>query len=689
MSIVSFVGFVGFPFRHRVILLAILVWLFGFVLGPTLLPLLAYEASSPSEACEKTLSPYFMITSGYEAESEAMELFPLEETKVDAVISGVIADVTVRQTYRNTGKSPIGAVYVFPASTRAAVHALRMTIGARTIEAVVKERTEARKTFEDARKAGKSASLLEQQRPNVFQMNVANILPGDRIEVELQYAEMLVPEHGTYTFVYPTVVGPRYSNRLAAAAPAMHRWVSSPFLGKGAPPVSRLRIAVALESGLPLKDVGSPSHVAEITYSGPSRASVGLSPQETNPGNRDFILHYRLQDDRIETGLLLDERGDERFFLLMVQPPERVKPSEVPPREYVFVVDVSGSMDGFPLSVSKRLIRGLLSGLRPQDTFNVILFAGGSELMAPASVPATSESVATAIRVIDSHGAGGGTELLRALDVALALPASDQARSIVVITDGYVDVESEAFDRIRKNAGRASVFAFGIGESVNRFLIEGLAHAGQGEPFIVTRSEEADAVVPIFQRYVEAPLLTDVTIDWGELGAYDVEPAQIPILTSERPLIVCGKWRGRAEGLVEVRGRRGSRTWSQSVPLVATQADEKRPGLRYLWARERLRFFSDFAGRDESAEQRQEIVSLGLRYNLLTRHTSFVAVDHEVRNPSGESDRVHQPLPLPEGVSEMAVGAPGTPEPGTLILLTLAGGAAARHWRKAKRKAAA
>lgn len=689
MSIVSFVGFVGFPFRHRVILLAILVWLFGFVLGPTLLPLLAYEASSPSEACEKTLSPYFMITSGYEAESEAMELFPLEETKVDAVISGVIADVTVRQTYRNTGKSPIGAVYVFPASTRAAVHALRMTIGARTIEAVVKERTEARKTFEDARKAGKSASLLEQQRPNVFQMNVANILPGDRIEVELQYAEMLVPEHGTYTFVYPTVVGPRYSNRLAAAAPAMHRWVSSPFLGKGAPPVSRLRIAVALESGLPLKDVGSPSHVAEITYSGPSRASVGLSPQETNPGNRDFILHYRLQDDRIETGLLLDERGDERFFLLMVQPPERVKPSEVPPREYVFVVDVSGSMDGFPLSVSKRLIRGLLSGLRPQDTFNVILFAGGSELMAPASVPATSESVATAIRVIDSHGAGGGTELLRALDVALALPASDQARSIVVITDGYVDVESEAFDRIRKNAGRASVFAFGIGESVNRFLIEGLAHAGQGEPFIVTRSEEADAVVPIFQRYVEAPLLTDVTIDWGELGAYDVEPAQIPILTSERPLIVCGKWRGRAEGLVEVRGRRGSRTWSQSVPLVATQADEKRPGLRYLWARERLRFFSDFAGRDESAEQRQEIVSLGLRYNLLTRHTSFVAVDHEVRNPSGESDRVHQPLPLPEGVSEMAVGAPGTPEPGTLILLTLAGGAAARHWRKTKRKAAA
>lgn len=636
-------------------------------------------ADQPFEAgTERTLSPYFLITSG----ADQSAAFPLESTAVDVRISGVIADVTVRQSYRNAGPSPIEAVYVFPASTRAAVHGLRMTIGDRTIEAVVKERAEARRAYEDARSQGKSASLLEQQRPNVFQMNVANILPGDRIDVELRYTELLVPEHGVYELVYPTVVGPRYSNRLSDTAPAEQRWIASPYLRMEQPPPSRFRIAVSLDGGLPLQDVGSPSHALEVTYPALTRANMELDSSESHPADRDFILRYRLQDERIRTGLLLDNSGDERFFLLMVQPPQRVKPAEVPPREYVFVVDVSGSMNGFPLDMSKRLMRGLLQGLRPQDTFNVVLFAGGSAVMAPRSVPATPDNVQAAMRVIDAQQGGGGTELLRALDAALDLPEAGQVRSIVILTDGYVDVEAETFERIRRSAGRASVFAFGIGSSVNRFLIEGLAHAGQGEPFVVIGPEAAESAVQRFQRYVEAPLLTDIEIEWGELDAYDVEPRIVPILMAERPLIVSGKWRGRAEGSVVISGRRGAEEWSAAVPLTDAAGSTPNPALRYLWARERLWLLSDFAGLGETSELRDQVVALGLRYNLLTRHTSFVAVDHEVRNTSGRADTVHQPLPLPQGVPELAVGAPGTPEPATWILLALAGGAAARHLRK-------
>jgi Ca-activated chloride channel family protein len=642
----------------------------------------AQPADAPVSVPEtRTLSPYFLV----KGDGDSLVGFPLEATDVDVKVSGVIADVTVRQRYRNAGQEPIGAVYVFPASTRAAVHAMQMTIGDGVIKAVVQEREQARQTFETAKAEGKSASLLEQQRPNVFQMNVANILPGDRIDVELRYTELLVPESGVYELVYPTVVGPRYSNRPADTAVASDRFVANPYLRKREPNPTRFSLSASVEGGLPVKDLGSPSHAVQVAYGGPTRATVKIDAKETEPANRDFILRYRLQDAKIQTGLLLGSAQQERFFVLMVQPPQRVAPAEVPPREYVFIVDVSGSMSGFPLDTTKQLMHRLFRTLRPQDRFNVLLFSGGSKLLSAASLPATAENVRAAIAVIDEQRAGGGTELLPALDRALALPRGDLARSILVITDGYVDVEAEAFDRIRSEAGEASVYAFGIGSSVNRHLIEGLAHAGSGEPFIVTGPDHADEAVQRFQRYVASPLLTEVEVDYGELDAYDVEPAVVPILTAERPLVVAGKWRGTARGRVTVRGRHGDEPWTATVEVPA-ENQAANPALGYLWARERLRLLSDLAGVGE--ENRETIVALGLRYSLLTKHTSFVAVDQLVRNTSGEPETVHQPLPLPQCVSELAVGtsAPGTPEPGTLLLLGVAAAEGARRLRRRRRQ---
>ena len=292
-------------------------------------------------------------------------------------ITGVIADVRVTQIYKNEGGKPIEAIYIFPTSTRAAVYGMKMTIGLRVIEARIEKKEEARRQYEQARDQGKGASLLEQQRPNVFQMNVANILPGDEIQVELLYTELLTPSEGVYELVYPTVVGPRYSNQTAEMTPRSEGWVANPYLHQGEQPPYAFDIQVNLSAGLPIQELACSSHQVKTTYEGPAVARVHLDDSETRGGNRDFILRYRLAGDRIGSGLLLYEGERENFFLLMMQPPKRVRTADLPGREYIFIVDVSGSMYGFPLEMSKKLLKDLMGNLRPSDLFNVILFSGG------------------------------------------------------------------------------------------------------------------------------------------------------------------------------------------------------------------------------------------------------------------------------------------------------------------------
>ncbi|MBW2124026.1 MAG: VWA domain-containing protein, partial [Deltaproteobacteria bacterium] len=386
----------------------------------------------------KTLSPYFLVKSD-DPESDPL---PLKSTSVRVDISGVIADVVVTQVYRNEGERPLEAIYVFPASTRAAVYGMRMTIGERTITAEIRERRAARRLYEQARNAGKSASLLEQKRPNVFQMRVANILPSDTVRVELSYTELLVSTGGVYEFVYPTVVGPRYSNVPAAGVSPGERWIENPYLHQGEPPPYTFGITVNLAAGLPIRDVTCSSHKVDIEYRDPGLATIELDGSERYGGNRDFLLKYRLAGRRIQTGLLLFEGEEENFFLLMVQPPKRVSPVEIPPREYIFIVDVSGSMHGFPLDISKKLLKDLIGSLRPADRFNVLLFAGGSSVLSERSVAATPENIRRAVDLIERQRGGGGTELLPALKRALSLPGTEgHSRNVVIATDGYVTVE--------------------------------------------------------------------------------------------------------------------------------------------------------------------------------------------------------------------------------------------------------
>ncbi|MBN2467494.1 MAG: VWA domain-containing protein, partial [Deltaproteobacteria bacterium] len=502
-----------------------------------------------------------------------------------------------------------------------------------------------------------SASLLEQQRPNVFQMNVANIMPGDEIAVELTYTELLIPTDSIYEFVYPTVVGPRYSNQTNDTAPASEQWVKNPYLHQGEPPTFTFDIDVTLSTGLPIKDLICTSHQVTATYQGPSVAVVALDRAETNGGNRDYILRYRLAGDKIQSGLLLYEGEKENFFLLMMQPPKRVRSEDIPGREYIFIVDVSGSMHGFPLDISKKLLKDLIGNLRASDRFNVLLFAGGSSLMAEESLSATPGNIRKAIDLIDRQRGGGGTELLPALNRALNLKkADDVSRTVVIATDGYVTVEEEAFDLIRTSLDDANMFAFGIGSSVNRHLIEGMAHVGMGEPFVITNPQEAPAVADRFRTMIQSPVLTNVKADFQGFDAYDVEPPSLPDVFAERPVILFGKWRGRPRGTIALRGVTGDGPYADVIKLKSVKPSRHNAALRYLWARHRITLLSDYNKLREDDKRVKEVTELGLAYNLLTAYTSFVAIDSEIRNQDGKPSTVKQPLPLPQGVSDYAVG---------------------------------
>jgi Ca-activated chloride channel family protein len=606
------------------------------------------RAETPGE--DKTLSPYFYVAGG----DPRTERLPLKATTAEVQIAGVIAKVKVHQVFENNGAKPIEAIYVFPASTRAAVHGMRLKIGQRTVEAKIEKKQEARARYEQAKQEGKRASLLEQERPNVFTMNVANIVPKDRIEVELDYSELLVPEDAVYEFVYPTVVGPRYGG---GADPKADKWVQNPYLHEGEAEPYKFDIKVHLETGIPLKELSSPSHKVDVAYE--SKASADVKLAQAGGGNKDFVLRYRLAGDQIESGLLLWQGEKESFFLMMMEPPARPTEAQIPAREYIFLLDVSGSMHGFPLETAKELMRNLLGQLRPTDFFNVATFSGAAQVLNPeGSLPATSANIAMATGAIARLTGGGGTELMGGLQMAYGIPKRNPnvSRSVVLVTDGYVAVEAQAFKFVREHLNEANLFSFGIGSSVNRGLIEGVARAGLGEPFVVLRPEKAKEQAERLKEYIEKPVLANISVQFQGFRAEEVAPAKLPDLLARRPIVLFGKYKGEAAGSIEIVGYSGGGRLARTLEVGAKALKPANAPIRWLWARKWVSILEDEMHLGAAQEIEEAITDLGLSYNLLTPFTSFVAVDSQVVNQGGQGEAVRQPLPMPEGVSDLAVG---------------------------------
>ena len=495
---------------------------------------------------------------------------PLKHTDVRGAISGFIARVTVTQTFENSAQQNIEAVYTFPLPEDAAVDDMTIQIGDRTVRSVIKKREEARAIYEKAKATGHATALLDQERPNIFTQSVANILPGEQVMVTISYLQTLPYENGAYTFVFPMVVGPRYIPGSAIGKQA-GGWApdtdkvpdASRITPQVTPPGTRaghdISLELAIDAGVPIQSVKSTLHDVDVMHTGANTATVKLRNEAEIP-NKDFILKYDVAGAKIEDAMLSQgapagsKLGPGGYFTFILQPPARVAAADVTPKELVFVLDTSGSMWGFPLEKAKELVNRALDELYPGDTFNIITFSGDTHILFPEPVYPTAENIRKAKELLSTRSGGGGTEMMKAIRAALdPSDAQDHLRVVCFVTDGYVGNDMEIIGEIQKHPN-ARVFSFGIGNSVNRFLIEGMAKAGRGDSEIVSLDDKADAATLRLYQRLRTPLLTDVSIDWNGLPVTDVYPQRLPDLFSGKPLVITGRYTAAAKGPFACKG---------------------------------------------------------------------------------------------------------------------------------------
>ena len=600
------------------------------------------------------------------ADGQPRGVCPLKSTGVKAEITGSLARVTVTQDFENPYPDKIEAVYTFPLPRMAAVDDMTMLVGDRVVLGKIKRREEARAIYEAARNRGHVASLLDQERPNIFTQHVANILPGNKVRITIRYVETLKYEAGSYEFVFPMVVGPRYIPGQPAGrqgggwSPDTDR---VPDASRITPPVTPpgtraghdISLEVTLDAGVPVDSLESPTHDSVIERPNAHQAVVRLKNKAVLP-NKDFILRYDVLGRQIQDAVLMHRGSRGGFFTLILTPPERVAEREITPKEIVFVLDTSGSMSGFPIEKAKEAMRLALNGLNPQDTFNLITFAGDTHILFPEPVPATPANLSQAQAFLASRRGGGGTEMMKAIRAALA-PSDSQRhlRIVCFMTDGYVGNDMEIIAEIQRHPN-ARVFSFGIGSSVNRFLLDKMAEQGRGEVEYVALNEDGSAAARRFHERVRTPVLTDISMDWGGLPVKDVYPKRIPDLFAARPLIIHGRYDGAARSVVRLIGKQAGRQFSREIRVELPAAEARHDVLATLWARARV---EDLMGEDwlgmqrgaPRADTREAITQLGLNFRLMTQFTSFVAVEETVITEGGQPRRVEVPVEMPEGVS--------------------------------------
>ena len=572
---------------------------------------------------------------------------PLKHTSVKTDISGFLARVTVSQEFENNFAEPIEAVYTFPLSQNSAVDDMTMKIGTRTIRGKIMKREEARKIYEQAKTEGKTASLLDQERPNIFTQAVANILPNEKIVIEISYVETLKYEDGGYEFVFPMTVAPRYIPGSVKDAQ------------KISPPIAATRaghdisIEVNLDAGVPIEEIRSNSHQVEAINLSPNNAKITLKDEDKIP-NKDFVLRYDVTGKRIEDAILTHRMERGGFFTLILQPPDKFQTEDVTPKEIVFVLDTSGSMSGFPIEKAKEAMKLSLEGLYPNDTFNLITFAGDTAILFDKPVLATQANLEKAQAFLESRQGSGGTEMMTAIKAALEpSDATDHLRIVCFMTDGVVGNDAEIIAEVQKHKN-ARVFSFGIGSSVNRFLLDKIAEEGNGEAEYVALTDDGSKAAKKFYERVRTPLLTDISIDWNGLPVADVYPNRIRDLFSAKPVTLHGRYTKAASGTIRLKGKVSGQDFVREIPVNLPESESENDVLATLWARTRIDELTKQDYNNTKPEIQQTITNIGLEYRLLTQFTSFVTVEEVIRTVGGQPKTVEVPVNLPEGMSDEA-----------------------------------
>jgi Ca-activated chloride channel family protein len=587
-----------------------------------------------------------------DGDGRALGACPLEHTDVHATVAGFVARVVVTQVFRSSFTEPVEAIYTFPLSERAAVDAMTMKVGDRVVAGEIRRREEARRAYEAARAAGQVASLLSEERPNVFTQSVANLMPGARVEIRIEYVEPLAFEAGTFSLVVPTVVGPRFSPPGTRDADA----VTPPVAAEGTRAGHDVAIAVDLDAGVPIRALESPLHAVDIERPAPERARVRLRNQKEIP-NRDFVLRWAVSGDDLQSGTLTyrPDSGDG-YVSLFVLPPKRVTADTAAPKELVFVIDRSGSQMGAPLEKAKETMRWVLDHLNPSDTFQVIDFGSTSNALFETPQPASAEMKRRARAYIDALEANGGTMMADAIERVARTPADgNRLRIVTFMTDGYVGNDLEVLSLVERVRATSRWFPFGTGNGVNRFLIDGMARLGGGEAEYVLLGASGEEVARKFYERIASPVLTDVQVAWEGLEVVDVFPHRHADVWAERPLVIQARYRGAGKGQVVVTGFRQGRPYRQVIPVTLPERDVESAAIASMWARAKVSALLD---QDLGALQsgsypkplEEQVVRVALAHRLLTPFTSFVAVEDRVVNEGGTSRTVRVPVEMPDGV---------------------------------------
>jgi Ca-activated chloride channel family protein len=584
---------------------------------------------------------------------------PLRHTEVHAKISAFLATVAVKQRFENPFDVKIEAVYVFPLPHDASVTEFLMTIGSRRIRGIIREREEAREIYLAARRQGHVAALLTQERPNVFTQSVANIEPGHAIDVDITYFHTLALVRNTYEFVFPMVVGPRFNppghtDGIGAAAHGGGRSSGQATEVTYLRPDQRsghdISLAVELDAGVPLEALSSPSHAVTVTRPTPETATVQLCPHDRVP-NRDFVLRYRVAGNTIKSGLLVhrDPRGG--FFTLVLYPPADASALPRRPVEMIFLLDCSGSMQGAPIEKVKTAVRRALRRLEPGDAYQIIRFSDSARALHTDLRPATPENLRESLAEVDRIEAEGGTMMVEGIRAALMTRHEpDRIRIVSLMTDGYIGNEAEVLAVMRRHLGPARVFGFGVGSSVNRYLLESLARLGHGAVAYVGLDESAGRAVDRFYEEVRRPALTGVTIDWAGLDVADVYPTRIPNLLVGRPVVLTGRFRGEIPPRIQAHGRLGNDAIRIDVAAAGGNGAEH-PALPLLWARRKIGALTDAAiAAGDPGEIAPAIRQVALEFGLLSAETAFVAVDSLTRTAGDQGVTLKVPVPVPAGV---------------------------------------